>query len=157
MAVSIRRIYVDSSVVYGAPSKEFSHDSKEFWEAFRRGEFVIIASDVLDEELERAPKHIRAGFNVLPKSLIERVESTPESNALAAQYLAENVVGKSSFDDCRHIAFATIANADALVSWNFGHVVERRDDYNGVNEKLGYPSIKIQTPRQFLEENNESM
>ena len=146
-----KRIYVDATVVYGAPKKELSEDSRRFWQAVRNGEFVLIASDVLDDELERAPEHIRASFNALPKSLIERVDSTPESNALATQYLAENVVGKSSFDDCRHIALATVANADTLVSWNFGHIVERRDDYNDVNEQLGYPRIIILTPRQFME------
>jgi len=87
----------------------------------------------------------------VPESQIERVESTPESNALAAQYLAENVVGKSSVDDCRHIAIATIIRADAIVSWNFGHIVDRQDDYNSVNEELGYPNITIQSPKTLME------
>ena len=150
MERKVKRVYVDTTVVYGAPAKEYSEDSRKFWQAVRNGK-IIIASDVLDEELERAPEHIRASFNALPKSLFERVDSIPASNALAAQYLAENVVGKSSFDDCRHIALATIAHADVLVSWNFGHIVERRDDFNDVNEKLGYPRMKIQTPKQFME------
>ena len=149
-----KRVYVDSSVVYGAPAKEFSQYSKQFWTAVRNGEIVIIVSDVLDDEIERAPVHIRASFESVPKSQIERIVSIPESNALATQYLAENVVGKTSFDDCRHIALATIANADAIVSWNFGHIVERRDDYNDVNEKLGYPIVTIQSPKQFLEATN---
>jgi len=147
---------VDTTVVYGAPSKEFSQDSKRFWDAFRKGEFVIIVSDVLDEELEDAPIHIRASFNALPKSLIERVKSTDESNALAERYIAEGVVGELSLDDCRHIAVATLANADALVSWNFKHIINRRDGYNSINEKLGYPKIEILTPNQS-EVNNESM
>ena len=150
-------MYVDSSVVYGAPKKEFSQDSKRFWEAFRKGEFVIIASDVLDKELKRAPAHICDGFDALPESLIERVESTDESNALAAQYIVEGVVGTTHADDCRHIAVATLSGADMLVSWNFGDIVYRRAGYNDVNEKLGYRNIKIQSPRQFLEVNNESM
>jgi len=151
-----KRIYVDTTVVYGAPRKEFSQDSKRFWQAARNGEFVIIASDVLDKELKRAPAHIRAGFDALPESLIERVESTDESNALATQYIAEGVVDKANLDDCKHIALATLANADALVSWNFGHIVYRRAGYNDVNEKLGYPRIRIQSPNQS-EVNHESM
>ena len=43
----IKRIYVDASVVYGAPTKEFSQDSKLFWDAVRNGEIIIIVSDVL--------------------------------------------------------------------------------------------------------------
>jgi hypothetical protein len=156
MNARIKRIYVDMTVVYGAPTKKFSYDSKCFWDAFRRGEFMIIVSDVLEDELKRAPEHIRASFNSIPESQIERVFSTPESNALAAQYIAENVVGKSSLDDCRHIALATISRADAIVSWNFGHIVDRQGDYNSVNEKLGYPRIEIQTPNQREATNDET-
>ena len=150
-----KRVYVDSSVVYGAPAKGFSQYSKQFWTAVRNGEFVIIVSDVLDDELERAPAHIRAGFDTVPKSQIERVESTDESDALAAQYITEGVVGELSLDDCKHIAIATLAHADALVSWNFKHVINRRDGYNSVNERLGYPKIEILAPNQS-EVSNES-
>ena len=100
--------------------------------------------------------HIRASLKTVPESQIERVVSTPESNALAALYIAESVVGKSSLDDCRHIALATIARADAIVSWNFLHIVDRRDDYNGVNEKLGYPRIRIQPPNQSEATNDDT-
>ena len=49
MKEKIKRIYIDASVVYGAPTKEFSQDSKRFWQAFRNGEFTLIVSDVLEE------------------------------------------------------------------------------------------------------------
>jgi predicted nucleic acid-binding protein len=87
----------------------------------------------------------------LPESSIERVVSTPESNALAALYIAEEVVGETNLDDCRHIALAMFVRADAVVSWNFQHIVDRGEGYNKVNEKLGYPRIEIQTPKQFME------
>ena len=147
----IKRVYVDTTVVYGAPTKDYSHDSRRFWEAFRRGEFIIIASDVLTDEIERAPQGVQDRFDAIPDSLIEHVASTSESNALAERYIAEGVVGESSLDDCWHIALATLTNADALVSWNFGDIVYRRAGYNDVNEKLGYPNITIQSPRQFME------
>ena len=156
MNKKIRRIYIDTTVVYGAPAKKFAENSKQFWHAVRNGEITIIVSDVLEEELKRAPTHIRASLETVPESQIERVVSTPESNALAALYIAESVVGKSSLDDCRHIALATIAHADAIASWNFLHIVDRRDDYNIVNEKLGYPKIKIQTPNQNEATNDDT-
>ena len=108
----------------------------------------MIVSDVLDEELKRAPAYVRRLFAALPESLLEWVVSTDESDRLAEEYIAQNVVGESSLDDCKHIALATIAGADALVSWNFKHIVNRRDGYNDVNDALGYPKIKIQPPNQ---------
>jgi predicted nucleic acid-binding protein len=147
----IKRVYVDSTVIYGAPEKKYAEGSRLFWQAVRNGKIVIIASDVLDEELERATQYVRDIFKRLPNSSVERVTSTPESNALAAQYLAENVVGNSNITDCRHVALATVLHADAIVAWNFQHIIERGEGYKDVNEKLGYPRIAILTPEQFME------
>ena len=159
MSKKTKRVYIDTTVVYGAPAKEFSEDSRQFWHAVRNGEIVIIASDVLDKELKRAPDHIRAGFDSLPESpmaQVERVVSTDESETFAERYITESVVDEANIDDCRHIALATLTHADALVSWNFKHIVYRRAGYNDVNKKLGYPRIKIQTPNQNEATNDET-
>jgi predicted nucleic acid-binding protein len=150
-----KRVYIDSSVIYGAPSKEFSEDSKRFWESIRNDKVIIIVSDVLDAEMKRAPVHVRNLYKALLESQIERVESTGESNALAEQYIAEKIVGESSTEDCQHIALATIVRADAVVSWNFKHMIYRRAGYNDINEKLGYPGIEIQSPRKFMEASHD--
>ena len=54
--------------------------------------------------------------------------------------------------DAQHIAMATVASVDALVSWNFRHVVNlpRIHQHDGVNAKLGYLSIEIRSPREVL-------
>ena len=144
----IPRIYVDTSVVNGVFAQRFAQDTLPFWNAVRRGEIVIVVSDVLTDELKNAPKHVRVFFDEIPETQIERIVSTDESENLATQYVAEKVVGESSLDDCRHIALATIARADVLVSWNFNHIVNvsRICGYNGGNMKQGYPQINIRTP-----------
>ena len=146
------RIYVDTSVVNGAFAQRFSRDTTPFWNAVRRGEIVIIASDVLEQELKNAPQHVRDFFGGLPESQIERIVSTDESDDLAERYIAENIVGKSSLDDCRHIAMATLAHADVLVSWNFKHIINdsRIRGYNSVNMKMGYTQINIRTPYEVI-------
>ncbi len=148
MPQKIRRVYVDSSVVGGAFNKRIAEETRPFWDAVRRGEIIVILSDVLDDELKSAPNRAKKLVDDLPVSQIERVLSTEESDALAGQYLDENVVGESSFFDCKHVALATIAYADVLVSWNMKHMVhiDRKRGYNSVNLKLGYPQIEILTP-----------
>ena len=91
-------------------------------------------------------------YDSLPKSQIERFVSTPESDSLAKQYIAEGVIDESSLADCKHIAIATLTNADVLVSWNFKHIVndDRIRGYNGVNMKQGYPQINIRTPYEVI-------
>ncbi|MCL2743091.1 MAG: PIN domain-containing protein [Planctomycetaceae bacterium] len=148
----IERVYADTSVFYGIFTARFERETKPFWNAVNRGEIIVIVSDVLAGEIERAPQNVRNFFDSLPESQIERIVSTVESDALAEQYIAENVVGKSSTDDCKHIAMATLAHAGVLVSWNFKHIVNinRIRGYNSVNEKHGYPRIEIRTPNEVI-------
>ena len=148
MVEKIKRVYVDASAVYGAVSQKFGHDTKPFWEAVKSGKIRVIMSDVLADEIARSPQSVREFYRSIPESQTVRVESTDESNALAEQYITEKVVGQSSLSDCKHIALATLANADVLVSWNFKHIVnvDRIRGYNGINMKMGYAQIDIRTP-----------
>lgn len=54
--------------------------------------------------------------------------------------------------DAQHIAIATVARVDVLVSWNFKHIVnlQRIRGYNSVNLRKGYPLLEIRTPRELL-------
>ena len=67
-------------------------------------------------------------------------------------HLAEGILKANMLADAQHIAMATVANVDALVSWNFRHVVNlpRIHQYHGVNAKFGYPTIEIRSPREVL-------
>lgn len=148
----IKRVYVDSSAVGGAFNQRLAEQTAPFWAAVERGEITVILSDVLEREAQKAPQRVRDFLETLPKSQVERVASTEEAKKLAARYIAENVVGSSSFDDCLHIALATLARADVLVSWNFKHIVNatRILGYNGVNMLMGYPQINIRTPLEVI-------
>jgi hypothetical protein len=90
--------------------------------------------------------------------MIEYIEITPEAVELADRYITENVVGKTSRDDCIHIALATIFRADVLISWNFKHIVnyKRIRGYNAVNLKFGYPLIEIRSPQEMINYESEN-
>ena len=160
MERKVKRVYVDSTVVSGMFDYHLPErvaKTKLFWDAMQRGDFVIIASDVQGDELRKAPEHVRDFFAALPKSRIERVVSTDESNRLATEYVGADVISENHITDCRHVALATIVRADAVVSWNCGDLVNpnRIPKYNKVNEKHGYPEIKIVTPDKFMEAHHD--
>ncbi|MGL4593331.1 MAG: hypothetical protein ACRCUY_01230 [Thermoguttaceae bacterium] len=149
----IKRVYVDTSVIGGNFDAEFNWQTEPFWNAVRSGSVIAIVSDVLENELKRgAPMHIRGFFRDFEEFQIERVASTTESDSLAMRYITEKVVGRSSLEDCKHIALATIHHADCLVSWNFKHIVNfnRIRGYNGVNLLLGYQTLEIRTPYEVI-------
>ena len=62
------------------------------------------------------------------------------------------VVGRTSLDDCRHIALATINKVDVLASWNFKHIVNlaRIKGYNAVNLKNDYQILEIRNPKELI-------
>ncbi|MFQ3608296.1 MAG: hypothetical protein SNJ55_06670 [Chloroherpetonaceae bacterium] len=82
---------------------------------------------------------------------------TEEAIKLADTYIDEKVVGKTSLQDCRHIALATIHKVDVLASWNFKHIVnlDRIKGYNSVNLRLGYSMIEIRSPKELVNYGND--
>ncbi|MBI4646788.1 MAG: type II toxin-antitoxin system VapC family toxin [Bacteroidia bacterium] len=146
------RIYVDTSVIGGYFDKEFADATQQLFELVRKGEIIIVYSEITEDELFDAPKNVRDFFDGLPKNQLEIVELTEQANQLADTYISEKVVGKTSRSDCLHIALATINRVDILVSWNFKHIVNigKIRGYNSVNLKLGYPTLEIRTPKEIL-------
>jgi predicted nucleic acid-binding protein len=158
MHMGKKRIYVDTTVVLGNFDKGETRrqQTEAFWSAVRSGEIVVVVSDVLRGELKHDNVEQALQFlTALPQKQIEHITATGESDDLAEQYIAEKVVGKGSFNDCRHVALATII-ADGIVSWNLGDMVKRADKYNSVNVTHGYPEIKIVTPNLYKEIYNET-
>ena len=89
--------------------------------------------------------------------MFERVLLSEEAIKLADSYISANVVGKTSLEDCRHIALATIIRVDILSSWNFKHIVnlDRIKGYNSVNLRLGYPILEIRSPKDLIKYEND--
>ncbi len=147
-----QRIYIDTSVVGGYFDEEFSEATQGLFKRFENNEIIFVVSDLLDLELITAPKNVRELLHKYSPDKFERIQLTPESITLADTYIAEKVVGKSSLEDCRHIALATINRVDVLASWNFKHIVnlDRIKGYNSVNYRLGYPMIEIRSPKDLL-------
>jgi len=147
-----QRIYIDTSIVGGFFDKEFEKETKLLFQKLENKEIIFVISDLLFDELEEAPSNVKQLLKNYDKNLLEEIVSTDEVRELANKYIAENVVGKTSLDDCKHIALATINKVDILVSWNFKHIVNiiRIKGYNAVNPKNGYQTLEIRNPKDLV-------
>lgn len=148
----IQKIYIDTSVVGGFFDEEFKEPTQKLFKRLQDNEIKFVISDLLELELIQAPKHVNELLLKYPNDRFERIELTQEALNLADQYIIEKVVGRTSLEDCRHIALATVNRVDVLASWNFKHIVnlDRIKGYNSVNLKLGYPLIEIRTPQELV-------
>lgn len=147
-----QRIYIDTSVFGGYFDEEFSEFTKPLFDRLQHGEFKLLFSAVTQDELSFAPNKVKKLVKSLKAENTEFTETNDEAVELATQYIAEKVVGQTSFADCLHIALATINRADYLISWNFKHIVnvQRIRGYNAINIKNGYRELEIRSPRDFM-------
>ena len=147
-----QRFYFDTSVFGGVYDEEFEESSIQLFEKVKLGQIVCLYSALSEVELSLAPENVRSFFEGLPIGYLEKVMISDEAVDLANKYIARNVVGRTSFDDCVHIALATIHKADILVSWNFKHIVNvyRIRGYNSVNLKAGYQTLEIRSPKDII-------
>ena len=144
------RIYTDTSVLGGCEDDEFREPPRRLLQAFQRGEFTLVLSELTVRELEEAPDLVRSVLGTVPDEHIEALALSREAEDLASAYITDGAIGARMHADALHIALATVARVDVLVSWNFKHVVnlKRIHAYNAVNLKRGYPLLEIRTPRE---------
>lgn len=118
----------------------------------RRGEIILIISDLLAAEMRRAPAVVRRAFEALPEDAIDLVEGSMEAEHLRDMYLEAGVVPPGASEDAHHVAIATVERADIIVSWNFRHIVhiEKIRGFNAVNLREGYPTLEIRSPREVV-------
>ena len=147
----VKSAYLDTSVFGGYFDEEFSANTIPFFERIIEDKIQIFISKLLIAELAGAPEEVRDLLNQIPEEQRVFTELTDEARELANKYIEEKVVGRTSKADCQHIAMATLAKPDVLVSWNFKHIVnlDRIRGYNGINLLMGYNTIEIRTPKEI--------
>ena len=151
------RVYVDTSVIGGCLDKEFTEESNRVFELAKSGELIILISEMVTAELASAPEAARELLEAIPDSAVEYVPITDRVQSLRDAYIQAGVLGPSSRDDATHVAAATVARADAIVSWNFRHIVQlhKIKGYNEVNNRLGYDPLTILSPKEISHEEQD--
>lgn len=147
----VQRIYLDTSVIGGCFDSAFSRWSLGLVKDFRLGRFRPVVSEVVAAEIKSAPEIVLrqyAEIAALPGS--ELLPLIAEAIELAEAYQERGVVSPRYYDDGTHIALATSAEVDLLVSWNFKHIVhfEKIRLFNAVNLERGYKPLQIYSPRE---------
>lgn len=144
------RVYLDTSVVGGCFDEEFEHWSNALVSDFRTGRFLPVVSDLVGAEVDVAPIRVREKLTELLELGAELLPISRDALDLAGAYSQHGILPPRFRNDMLHIALATVANVDVLVSWNFKHIVrlEKIRLYSAVNLEMGYKPIEIYSPRE---------
>lgn len=146
------KVYIDTSVIGGCFDKEFSEWSNKLFDEFINGNMIAVISDIISDELEKAPEYIQNKIKEIPIPNIIQIWKNDEADIIAKKYVEYNAISKKFYNDALHIAIATINKVDILVSWNFKHIVNynRIKLYNSINMMNSYQLIEIRTPREVV-------
>ena len=146
------RVYLDTSVFGGYFEEEFSKETFKIIEAVRRGRLTVVLGELVDLELKKAPLEVRDLLKSLPLEHVEEVQFSREAQELRDAYLEAGILTLNSRTDAGHVATATVYRVDAIVSWNFKHIVqlEKMKLYNQINLKNGYGFLQIVSPKEVL-------
>jgi len=148
--MKIPRVYPDTSVLGGCFDREFEIWSRALMEDYRAGRILPVLSELLEAELVEAPGRVRAIFTELISLSPEILPITTEALDLAEHYASRGIVSARFRNDMLHIALATVADSDIVVSWNFRHIVrfDKIQAFNAVNMESGYKAVAIHSPRE---------
>jgi len=151
------RIYLDTTIVnflFADDAPNLMEDTILFWKECIAGKYKVLMSDVVYDELKRCPEPKRTRlYEELNRIEFEVLAETEEVRSLAAEYVKAGVLTEKHLTDCLHIACAVVSNCDALVSWNFDHLV-RYNTIEGVkvvNAINRYKGIAIVSPTMLID------
>jgi len=137
-------VYVETSVwsqAFAEDAPEIRKATEEFMGQSRKGIFDLFVSDVVMDEIKRAPANLVHSLLGLVAELDPVLLKLDESSLLLSQeFMNSGAVPPSKVDDARHVAIAMVNDLDVLVSWNYKHLVniKRREIFHHVGAMNGY-------------------
>ena len=156
------RVYLDTSVIshlLATDVPEKQSDTLKLWEQLKCGEFVVVLSPVVYEEMDKCNEaHKNALYEHVRAIDVMYVEENEKIIALAEEYLQMGVLKPKSYNDCLHIAYASHSACKYMLSWNMKHFVTRKtiEMVQIVNQRSGFPQPYIMTPEMFIEEDEDN-
>lgn len=158
MAAKKRKLYVDSSIFgfsVNPRMPQWQAEAKLLLRQIRGGHFVGGYSFVTEREISAAPPRLAQRLRkkiTWARMRRIRIRSLAQVHQLAGRYCRAHVIPREYFDDALHVAVATLWRADALVSYNFTHLVRLETvlRVNAINRREELAEIVICQPNEVI-------
>ncbi len=150
------RIYIETSIISHLDATDRPDWMKEtllLWKELQAGRYEAVVGAPVMAELEKCHEPKRTFmFEQLDKIKFDLVAGTDESKRIASEYISLGGLPRKSRTDAAHIALATLANCDVIVSWNFSHIVNFKamTAVDTVNTHERLKPIRIVSPTILL-------
>ena len=143
------------SLLVADPSRDLvtaaNQQATRDWWARRREQFACVVSGEVWREAGRGDREqVRRRLEVL--SHLASLEATAEAERLAVAFLASGALPARAQSDAAHLAIATAAGADYLLTWNCRHLANaqilRRLEREAV--QAGWKLPNVCTPLELM-------
>ena len=157
------RVYLETSFVSACVSTRTDvasayqrEASLGWWESERGRHEVLISDAVINELADRRYSQREAAFAFVES--IPVVSLTPKMVALAEVLVEKRVMPKPVGGDALHVAVATVAGMDYLLTWNVKHLANpKKAQYlNAVCLEFGLVAPRMLRPDDMMEIEDES-
>jgi predicted nucleic acid-binding protein len=151
-------IYLETTIfnfpfVDDAP--QYRADTLKLFVEIKAGKFRPYTSEFVTREMDKTKE---AGKLEKMKALIADhgvavIPASDDAVRLADAYIAAGVIPDKFSTDAVHIAAATVAGLDYIVSLNFRHIVKHKTiiETEIINAREGYKRVFIHTPAEVIE------
>jgi len=152
------KIYLDTSVISHLQSDDVPEKmdiTKSLWQMIQKGKYKACLSELVLQELSRCDESKNGLLKIYLADIdFETYFINDETKELASLYIQTGAFTDKHLEDALHVACAVFNNCNAVVSWNFKHIVKLTVILlvNGVNKQMGYKEIEIVSPEVLVGE-----
>jgi len=151
----ILRLYIETSVINGIFSKDgrIQVISSAFFEKIRAEEIEgHVSSYVLAELYETPEVNKRARLLRFAGICIADAPSGPRVEEVGRKYVERGMIPRKYIFDAYHIASASVGGFEALVTWNYEHILRDKTEklLRIVNKELGIHIPELRSPEVYV-------
>jgi len=156
--MKIPAIYLETTIFnfpFADDAPQYRADTLRLFAEIRAGKFKPFTSEYVLDELEDTKDlmKLKEMKDLIRNSGIEVISGNDESIRLAGLYVAEGIIPEKCFLDALHIAAATVANIDYIISLNFRHIVKHKTIIQTeiINAREGFKRVFIHAPAEVID------
>lgn len=153
------KLYMETTVFnyYFDTQRDGHDDTVRLFDEIRAGMHEAYTSGYTIRELNVAPEPKRSKMLALIKEYgisVLDIDSTDESDRLAALYVESKIIPERFLMDGAHIAIASIRNLDYIISYNFKHINRAKTKLltARINCQYNYGATLICTAKEVLDD-----
>jgi hypothetical protein len=152
------KLYLDTCIFSPLDDKRETI-TKEFFKFVSKnsGKYKLVISPITLQEIDNAPEKIRAEINAFLSTIkLIKLQENKLAQELAKDYIKYGILSEKHFEDLLHVAYATLAECDIVISWNRKHLARliTMQKVNKFNLNNNYRMIIIDTPQFILPKEN---